>query len=261
AWARAWRMAWLLAAVGSVGWGALGILRRTGRQEVRALLLFGAWTLAVLVFYAVVLPDRGHAGRYQPQVYVGGIVLAVEGLAGVIAVSRRLRLPAAAAALLLGGGLAANLTETAGCWATAVDHVNRLHATAARELAAEAGPDAVVAVFDVGAVAYLRPCPLVDASGLTGPGSLQALQERKVAELLRRRQVTHALLPWWGETEGPGSLRGRLGLLAPREVRLSLAATWSYAGDGWWRQFRFTGNAFRHLRLYAVEVPDAPGDP
>jgi hypothetical protein len=157
-----------------------------------------------------------------------------------------------ALACVLGGGLLVDLGATPGRWAAAVDHIERLHVAAAGELAARAGPGARVAVFDVGAAAYARPCPLLDLSGLTGGAELAAMADGRADRLLRARGATHVLLPRWGEPEDARSLRARLGLLAPQDVSLDLVHAWSYPRERWWPQFQFTGNAFPELRLYAV---------
>ncbi|MFN2371485.1 MAG: hypothetical protein ABR506_10100 [Candidatus Krumholzibacteriia bacterium] len=253
--AQAWRAVWAAAAVLAVGVALVATCRRSAARTHTALRHLVAWTLLTLLFYAVVLPDRGHAGRYQPQVYVCFVVLAVEGVFAAASRGRRTALVGLLAAAAIGAGLATSAVRTPGLWAVAVDHINRLHVAAAGQIRERTAPDDLVAVFDVGAIAYARPRRLLDISGLTGGEALDALCNRELPALLARRRADHVLLPLWGEPEGPGSLRDRLGLLSPDGLTIVPVYTWSYDGGGWWEQFRFSGNAFGHLRLYALTAP------
>ncbi len=250
--ARFWSLIWGAAALVAVSLGAVRVVRPRTFPELHGLRLLAAWTVAALLFYAVVLPDRGHAGRYQLQVCVCALALAVDGVLSLRTLGGRLRLAGPALAVVLGGGLVGSMVETAWLWGSAVDHINRLHVKVARELPDRTGPDAVIAVFDVGAVAYARTRELVDLSGLTGGDGAAALYGGDTERFLLAHRASHVLLPYWGEPEGAGSLRERLGILAPVRCRLPVVATDAYDGRDWQRQFSFTGNAFRILRMHAV---------
>ena len=163
--APAWRTTWACAAIFGTALGLFSSFKRSSARTHLSTRLLFAWTILALVFYAVVLPDRGHAGRYQPQVYVCFIVLAVEGICALAAMSLRMAPLAFAAAGIFGAGIAITEVETADLWCTAVDHINNLHVSAAAQIEGITAPDDLVAVFDVGAVAYARSRKLLDISG------------------------------------------------------------------------------------------------
>ena len=250
-----WSWVWSACAVAAAGLGLWRVGRTWAQPAHRGPVLLVIWALAGLAFYAVVLPDRGHAGRYQPQVYLVAVAVAVEGVRALWAMGRRLRPAAAALAVVLGGGLLVTCAETAWMWGSAVDHINRLHVEAAHELSVRTGPEAVIAVFDVGAVAYDRPRALVDLSGLTGGDGADALYAGDTERFLLEQRASHVLLPYWGDPEGAGSLRDRLGIMAPVGFGLPVVASYRCDDPGWARQFAFTGNAFRCLRLHEVRAP------
>ncbi len=77
----AWVVAWSLAAAAAVGPWIVAVGRRWRRGGLRPADALAVWALLSIGFYAVVLPDWGHAGRYQPQVWLAVTVAAVEGLA------------------------------------------------------------------------------------------------------------------------------------------------------------------------------------
>ena len=83
---------------------------------------------------------------------------------------------------------------------------------------------------------------------------LDSLYRRDISSALARSRAAYVMLPFWGDPEGPGSLRDRLGILPPAPVGLTLLHTYTYTNPRWWNQFQFTGNAFNQLRLYAVQA-------
>lgn len=252
---RLWLALWRVCAVFAVTAGGVALARARTNPQARPLLLLLIWTAVVLAFYGLVLPDRGQAGRYQPQIYLAVTVLAVEGIFLIWSFGRRITRAAATCALLLSAGLLAHCGEAAYLWGDAVRQITTLHLATAGELTEELGPDTVIGVFDVGAVAYVHRGALVDLSGLSSREVAASLQDRELERYLIEQKVTHLVLPVFSRPEGPGCLRDRLGLLEPLRLQLAPVATYSIPNRIWDRQFRFTGSAFRYLTLYRVDIP------
>jgi hypothetical protein len=219
-----------------------------------------AWAALTVGAYAVVLPARGHLGRYQPQVYLAFLLVVVEGIAWLGARGRMAtaaRVVAAAAAAVVAGGLVVGWIQAAWLWSRAVATVDAVHVRAARELDALLPSGARVAVFDVGAVAYYHRGAMLDLSGLSDPQVAAALPAGELAPLLRQREATHVLMPELG-TQGPNSLAARLGLLPHPGFATEPVAAWAAGQALWGAAFNYSGNVFPRLQLLRIEGP-APG--
>lgn len=234
--------------------GCLRLLRGGHRrsQGRRALLL---WTATALAFYALVLPSRGHVGRYQAMVHLVLALTAVEGLFGLWNAPGRLRWVAVVPTVLLGLGWVGGLVEISGLWTDAVAHLDRVHLRAAAELERLPEGESRVAIFDVGAAAYLHDGEMLDLSGLSDPSlacRLPRASEGAVARWLRARKATHLLLPIWRDGAADG-LDRRLGLELGHGMRLTELRRWKSPPGEWARAFQFSGNAFPQLVLYRLE--------
>lgn len=252
-WGRWLRWTWQASAALALATGAWAVVRQAGRARDRAALrLLVVWTLWVLCFYCLAIPDRGHAGRYQPQVFLLAVAMAATGLATLTTLPRG-RWVSPPLAALLGFGLAVSVVQGGANWVESVGHLERVHGRAARDLAEVAGPGARVAVFDVGRVAYDAPVDLLDISALADRALASALRDDTLLPALTERGATHVLLPVFGpDDDAPGSLRDRLGLRGPV---LRPVAEWSSPEDDWSVSFASIGHAFRRLILYELTTP------
>jgi hypothetical protein len=231
-------------------------LPRSPESQARWLVL--VWTGALLLFYGLVLPDRGHVGRYQPQVYVLFALALVEGTVRMLGgggaagpAGAAGRAGTAIATLLLVAGWGGGVGQAAKSWAGCIDHLNRVHRRAANELGGLVGEDGIVAVFDVGVAAYVHGGAMIDMSGLSDPAAASALHDRTVAEWLAAREATHVLLPVF-EEDTRGSLRDRLGLMSDDGVDLERIAVYEIPRADWGPAFQYSGHAFRRLFLYRI---------
>ena len=226
-----------------------------GSRRAEGMLL--SWTALVLLAYAVILPARGHLGRYQPQVFVVFLMLLVEGIAWFAALPRgraAARGAAAVCAAVVAGGLVVGWITAGWLWGRAVATVDSVHVRAARELTTLLPPGARLAVFDVGAAAYFYRDPMVDLSGLSDPEVAALLPRGDLAPLLRQRGVGFLLMPQLG-AQGAQSLAARLGLLPHEGFALEPIASWT-AGQGLWGQaFNYSGNVFPRLQLFEIAAP------
>jgi len=256
-WGRGVRLAWQAVAALAMTGGAWSVVRGAGRVRERAALrLLVVWTLWILCFYCLTVPDRGHAGRYQPQVYLVAMALLASGVSLPLRRGGPARWVVPPTAALLGFGLAVSVVLGGANWAESVAHLNRVHGRAARDLPSVAGPGARVAVFDVGRVAYDAEVDLLDISALADPALAEAIQAGWLRDALHERGATHVLLPVFGPDDAsPRSLRARLGLRGPGLLAI---AEWESPEAEWSVSFASIGHAFRRLVLY--ELLPTPGD-
>jgi len=184
----AWCLAALAAVVTAVGFVIYFI--RAGTIG----LMFLAWSLIQTLAYAIILPTRGHAGRYQPMVLIVALMCFALGSIWLIeAVIRstwpRLRkLPAVTVIVLL---IAATLSST-WLWRRVVCdsliHFDRVHVATAHWLGDNTPSDATIAAFDIGAIGYLSGRRIMDLSGLIEPQLGRALYDGTMVQQLRRRR-------------------------------------------------------------------------
>jgi hypothetical protein len=257
------RWAWKFAALLALGTGSVSILRGSHRRRQPGAVLLLLWGLCLLGFYALVLPSRGHVGRYQAALYPLMLLLAVEGVGCFTRPAWSRRWLPVSMGLLLAGGLVAGCVEVSGLWGDAIRHLDRVHLRAAGELEGALPEGAVLGVFDVGAVAYIYEGPMVDLSGLSDPvlgRTLPHAADGAMAALLIRRGMTEVMLPVLNDTTEL-ELATRLGLLGSPQhpgtlghrAQLVEIGRWGSSQQEWGAAFHFSGNAFRQLRLYRWE--------
>ena len=227
-----------------------GLRRLLGRSmrhaESAPLRLFLLWSLFTLLQYCVLLPSRGHAGRYQPQLLLGFLLL------GAIAARAWWpRLWARPLVLLFLLGALAGSLQAARLTGLAASHLASVHRRAARELPTVLPAAARVAAFDIGVLAYEARVDWIDLSGLCDRELWAQVAARNTVSYLRERGATHVLLPLT-ENDGPGSLRGRLRLGELDGANLIPTHEWASSDRRWAGAFQFSGNAARRLVLYAL---------
>jgi hypothetical protein len=253
------RWAWKLAVVIALPCGVVSVLRQHREEPLRGrlALLLALWTLLVLLFYALVLPARGHLGRYQPQVFLLFVLLAVDGVGLLLRRGSQSRALGWACGIVLAAGLVAGWLNAARLWGRAVETLDRVHLQAAKDLPALLPPAARVAAFDVGVLAYFHDGALVDLSGLSDPEIAAALPGGDLAPLLQKRGATHLLLPEMG-AQGPQSLAARLGLLPHGGFALEPLGAWEAPEGVWGEAFAFSGNVFPRLELFRIRYSGGP---
>ena len=174
----------------------LGVLLR------RAALL-PLWSVGLVVGYAVVHAIPYQHGRYLMPLIPVNIVIGIAGWQW--ARRRRLRrwkrgAAAVVALIVISGG--AQLPSLARSYGQNVAEINRMHVATGRWLAAHTPPDALLALNDIGAIAYLSERPVVDLAGLVTPEVVPLLHSPQRDALLREfilsRGVDYVVIfPTW----------------------------------------------------------------
>lgn len=200
-------------------WGLGGsafLLARTwqARREAHAwgALLLLLWGLGHMLLYLLLLPIASF--RHQVPFLPAVLLVLVGGEALLFATLRRAlgaRRPGLAwaarglaiAALLGWAGL------TCGQWLVnyrdQVEHINQVHVRMGQWIAAHVPSEAVVASFDIGAIAYFGKHEVVDLGGLTDADILPALYAHQVAPYLQDRRAAYLVMIsrpgeyWWGQ--------------------------------------------------------------
>jgi len=106
------------------------------------------------------------------------------------------------ASLLIVAGTAWRLPEMAGLYARNVDDINQMHVRLGHWVKENTPPDAVVALNDIGAIAYISEREVVDLAGLVTPEITPALrapgQTQPLIDFLARRGVEYVVIfPNW----------------------------------------------------------------
>lgn len=156
------------------------------------------WAGVLVAVYMVWLPAVYHHGRYLIPVIP---VLVIYGLAGGNRLLAALRMPllARAAAALLVLVTLAGWGRGAMVFAANVALIEGQQVAAARWIAANTEPGAVVATHDIGAIAYFAGRPLVDLAGLASPELTDAPKDvPRVLDVIRQRGAAYVvILPAW----------------------------------------------------------------
>ena len=122
------------------------------------------------VAVALIAPYRGpgfQTGRYSAHLLPLVVVVALLGLERFLAgLAARLRIAVAAALL---AGLAVRLPAEADAYAWGVQNINAMQVTLGRWVAARTPPDTLIALNDVGALAYFGQRRVIDLVGLATP--------------------------------------------------------------------------------------------
>ena len=174
--------------------------------------LLSLWSVGLPLVYACL-----HAVLYQHGRYLIPLIPcnAVVGVVGLL-VARRLaaRRWTLTPALSLGGrggrGLAVlvgvlvvagtgwRLPAMACLYAWNVDNVNEMHVALGRWVAEHTPPDAVLALNDIGAIAYVSERPVVDLAGLVTPEVVPLLhapdRDARLADLMAERGVQYVVI-------------------------------------------------------------------
>ncbi|NLX03760.1 MAG: hypothetical protein GXY33_01310 [Phycisphaerae bacterium] len=183
----AWIVSGLAAAIALVGF--IAYLARAGTQA--AILLI--WAILHLLAYAVFLPTRGHAGRYQPMVLI--LAMLCLGLGILWLIDRPRSRPLRTTLIALASVVVAAALGGNALWIIAarqsITLFDRVHLSAAAWLHSHTASDARVAAFDIGAIAYLAGRTVIDVGGLCDPDAARALYNRTIPHYLRQRQTDY----------------------------------------------------------------------
>jgi len=151
--------------------------------------------LCINVLYSLVLPYRGHGGRYQA---VNFILIGFFTIAGI----RNSKIienifPRKIISLILFLTMALYIKSVPAwidIYTESVKHINEVHCATGKWLRKNLPSDTVIGVFDVGAVKYFSGLQVVDIAGLTDRSALAYVLDGNILELLRERQAEYLVM-------------------------------------------------------------------
>jgi hypothetical protein len=227
-----------------MGLGMLALRKRRATAWIALL----AWTMAHFLVYFVLLPRAGHGGRYQPLIPVVLLPLVAMGAllaSQALGTARSAALTIVAVAVL---GVPSLIT-----WRDILEggiaHIEGTHRSLGRWARLHLAPDARVAAFDIGAIAWELPAQVVDLSALSS-GNLVYLREQRVADLLREERAGYVMLP----SPPPGTTEGTTRFnLGPDRIALHEVQRRQTPVDRWQRSFDATAHAWAGQVLYRIE--------
>jgi ankyrin repeat protein len=245
-------------------YGAVVIVRSSG-DGIRVLLAWGALHTAAYVF---LLPTPGHGGRYQPFVPllyaacvgVGTASVVRQVVPTILRVGPRVATAVSLAAILPWLGL--GLTSTAklrAAHALAVAHIEATEIDTGRFIDT-LPPGGAVASFDIGGIGWATRRPILDAGGLSDPRTASLLEQGRIWEQLKRRDVRWVVLPEGGERVLPvvDHFVSRLHLDNPA-VRLTRIHEIETPFERWAPAIVATWNAAPKQVVYRIEYTEDAG--
>ena len=192
-----------------------GSLSRVRSLKVHASLL-SLWCAGLPLIYAYLHAVLYQHGRYLIPLIPGNAVIGVVGLLEIrrlavrrgwtltpaLSVGGRGRRAVALVILLVVAGTAWRLPVMARLYAWNVDNINQMHVALGHWLAEHTPPDAILALNDIGAIAYFSERPVVDLAGLVTPEVVPLLhspdRDARLIDLMAARDVAYvAIFPNW----------------------------------------------------------------
>ncbi len=150
------------------------------------------WSILSIFAYSVMMPTRGHGGRYQGMIVVFAMlcfVLGVEYVWRIKKVDWRNFVRVVIVFLVL-ASLSSNYVWFRITGMSMV-HLDRVHISAARWISENTPADAKVAGFDIGALSYFGGREVIDLGGLIDPEAGRAMYEGKSVEYMESKGANY----------------------------------------------------------------------
>jgi len=225
------------------------------RRLPRAFAFFFAWVLAHNLFYAVVLPNFGTAGRYQGCNFA---LFALASVFGALFLLEWIRdkwfriIPY----IFLGAAFISALGSYLvwrDMYSDNVHHITTVHEAAGKWVNENLAEEARVAAFDIGAFGYYANRYIVDLGGLLDRESYPYLRDRTMSQYLKKKNA-HFLAMMDADTHDIRPLPDRLGLYQDegKVFRLEFMRRWTLNRSRR-RWINVTAVAYPILNLYRIE--------
>jgi hypothetical protein len=181
----------LLLLVPSAGFAIYTVLRQKRTALYDAL----AWSLTLILVYAVTLPAIYHHGRYLMPLIPILTIFGVEGLTLLFKTYPLKPRLQSVSWLIIAGIILALWINGATTFALQVKLLNDNHADAAHWVDDHAPQDAVIATHDIGLVGYITQRQIVDLAGLVTPDIIPLTNNQvQMAEYVRAHHVTYVIV-------------------------------------------------------------------
>ncbi len=181
--------------------GIVGFVLYARRQRTRATALWWVlplWVIVLVALYAARLPASYQHGRYVMPALPALVTVGAVGTRWLLHVGQRVRLGRVFSQALLLATLAMFgamvLGVTPAIYARDVAIINEEMVAAAAWIDTNVPQDALLAIHDIGAVAYFTPRPILDIAGLVSPDVIPYINDAEgMWELLQERNARYLM--------------------------------------------------------------------
>ena len=144
------------------------------------------WSVLTIFAYAVMMPTRGHAGRYQPMIIPFVMICFALGV-------RYLWRIKTTRILLILITFVSLCSLYVWCVITQMSliHFEKVHISAARWIAKNTPPKAKIAAFDIGALAYFSHRYIIDLGGLIDPQAGRAMYNGTIPQYIIKQHLDY----------------------------------------------------------------------
>jgi hypothetical protein len=173
-----------------------GFIIYTAIPQRRTALYYSlAWSLILILIYAVTLPAIYHHGRYLIPLIPILTIFGVEGLTTLFEkyqVKPRLQ---TLIWLVIGGMIIVLWFNGASTFALQVKLLNEDHANVAHWVDDHTPKDTIIATHDIGLVGYITQRQIVDLAGLVTPEVIPIMNDQaKLADFVRKKNVSYLIV-------------------------------------------------------------------
>ncbi len=185
-------LAWAIAGCGGL-LCVVGFFRYLDKMRFCTKGLF-AWVLLMIFAYSVMMPTRGHAGRYQPMTIVFAMICFLLGIDFFWRLKIKFMTPVKFGVV----GLIVMSLCSVYIWCRITQmsllHIDRVHISAARWIDKNTPDDSKIAAFDIGALAYFGNRRIIDLGGLIDPEAGIAMYERSVVRYIHDKKADYLMM-------------------------------------------------------------------
>ncbi|MBC8204718.1 MAG: hypothetical protein H8E87_04320 [FCB group bacterium] len=164
------------------------------KKELSGWHYFIFWFLGHNLIYLSIMPIRGHGGRYQAVNFIAFGLFLTAGLDSVKFIwKRRHILKQKILKFLILTIYILSLITWGSIYAESVRHVNEVHCKAGKWIRDNLPPDAVLAVFDVGAVKFFSEMKILDIAGLTDQEALKYVLKGDIVPYMKTHHADYLI--------------------------------------------------------------------
>ncbi len=220
------------------------------------------WFILHNLMYAVLIPWKGHAGRYQAInlilvtfFLIAGIALVYKKIKDMKNIRSAILLNSVyyIAILLVTATYVGSTIEWRDLYISSVLHINRVHVSTGKWINENIPKDAVLAAYDIGAIGYYSQREIIDLGGLVDPSSIRYLFSGNAPEFMRKKKATH--LAMVESTLKKVSLGDRMGIYRQngKKFKLTPLHNAEVPIDEYLPHWRATGNAYPKIVVYRIK--------
>ncbi len=152
------------------------------------------WGVLSILAYSIMMPTRGHAGRYQPMIIVLAMLCFLSGMEYFWRV--RVKGFKVGKIVVIASVFLSLSSVYVWCRITQMSllHFDRVHISAAKWIAKNTSVDAKISAFDIGALAYFGNREIIDLGGLIDPSAGRAMYEGEIVRYIYDNKADYLVM-------------------------------------------------------------------